>query len=352
MSHAGDHPGRSFPELGGPSEWSMTRRAVLRGTLAALVLHTSRTKAAHPALADPGKIYCSGVLRVDSRQVEGLLAITPEPFSCQVIPDLKDTFVRISPDGKRLAYARFERQPDPRSIGIFLLDTIDGEPRKIWDKGFVSAWGPDGKWLVVTIRIAPEKPRFPPRYETWRIDVDGSNVRRLPIPATDAVEDLAPEGKRVVTISSRHWQEKERRSDLYLMDLDGTEQRRLTPAPAPQSNNSPRFSPDGTRLAYLHSENRGEDMRMSVRVIAVATGESRTIYDVPWEDMWEGLCWSPDGKTLASCVYTVDVEPDGTRRVLYNETNKFRIVLIDPDGRNLRTLRIPDTIRLGSPDWR
>jgi Tol biopolymer transport system component len=292
------------------------------------------------------------VLKVDSRQVEGLLIITPEPFSCQVDPDLKDTFVRPSPDGKRLAYARFEPQADPRSIGIFLLDTIGGEPRQIWDKGYVSAWGPGGKWLVASIRIAADKPRFPPRYETWRIDVDGSSARRLPIPATDAVQDVAPDGKRIVTVSTRHWQEKERRSDLYLMNLDGTEHHRLTLTHTSSGAHSPRFSPDGARLAYIHRENQGKETRLSLRILALATGESRTVYDVPWEDFWEGLCWSPDGKTLASCVHTAVVEPDGTRRVLSNETNKYRIVLIDPDGRNLRPLPIPDTVRLGPPDWR
>lgn len=350
MSRDGDHLGRDLLDLGGPSGRSMTRRAVLGGTLAALALHAPLAKAAQPALADPGKIYCGGTLRLDSGQVEGLLVLTPEPFSYKIVADLKDTFVRVSPDGRWVAYARFEREPAPRSIGIFLLDTKGGESRQIWDKGFVSAWGPDGKWLVVTIRIEADKPRVPSHYETWRIDVDGSNARRLPIPATDTVGDVSPDGKRVVTVSTRHWQEKERRSDLYFMNLDGTDQRRLTHEPP--SNNSPRFSPDGTRLAYHHWEKRGEDTHMSLRLLDVASGESRTICDVPWEDMWEGVCWSPDGKTLACLVYTYDVEPDGTRRVLFNETNKFRIVLIDPDGRNLRTLPLPATVRLGVPDWR
>src|SRR5437763_1194988 len=75
----------------------------------------------------------------------------------------------------------------------------------------------------------------------WRIDADGHNPTRLPIPATDSVEDWSPDGQWFVTCSDRHPPHGSG-YQLYLMKTDGTQQRRLTRGGL---NVYARFSPDG-----------------------------------------------------------------------------------------------------------
>ncbi|MEZ5279117.1 MAG: S9 family peptidase [Acidimicrobiales bacterium] len=88
--------------------------------------------------------------------------------------------------------------------------------------------------------------------------VNGSIPKR-PIRPSDlyrlrSVSDVAvhPDGRQVVFVVT--WPDEQsdsNRSQLYRVDVDGSDHRRLTEGP---SDTRPRFSPDGSRLAFLRSE--------------------------------------------------------------------------------------------------
>jgi dipeptidyl aminopeptidase/acylaminoacyl peptidase len=127
---------------------------------------------------------------------------------------------------------------------------------------------------------------------------------KRPITETDlfrftwiADPQMAPDGSQIafvrVTID-----EKENRYDtsLFVVPSDGSSApRRLT---AGIRDTSPRWSPDGKRLAFVRSvEKDGKPQPGQIYVLHMDGGEARPLTDLPKGA--SSPAWSPDGKTIA-----------------------------------------------------
>ncbi len=128
--------------------------------------------------------------------------------------------------------------------------------------------------------------------------------------AMDRIGDprVSPNGKRIVFVRRKTDLEANRgRTDLYLVNVDGSGLRRLTSHPAGESN--PRWSPDGRSVWFLSSRS-GSSQAWK---IAADGGEAVQITDLPLNI--GALSLSPDGSHLA---IAMDVFPDadvaGTKR--------------------------------------
>ncbi|MEZ5967128.1 MAG: S9 family peptidase [Planctomycetota bacterium] len=110
---------------------------------------------------------------------------------------------------------------------------------------------------------------------------------------------LSPDGQQVVF--TRSWTDKledRMRSALWLVQRDGTRLRQLV------EGSDPRWSPDGTRIAYVAA---GAPRGPQVWVMWVDTREATQLTHVT--EAPANLEWSPDGKALA---FTMQVpEKDG-----------------------------------------
>jgi TolB protein len=92
-----------------------------------------------------------------------------------------------SPDGRRIAFTRSDVGPrgDP---GVFVVDRGGGEASRVGSYGDCCAvWSPDGRMLLVERKglFDEEYSNGPP--ELWIVDVESGEERRLaPAPAADA----------------------------------------------------------------------------------------------------------------------------------------------------------------------
>ncbi len=119
-------------------------------------------------------------------------------------------------------------------------------------------------------------------------------VRRVSDP------QLSPDGRWVAyTITDTDKDANRRTTQIYLLSIDGGEPRQLTSAA--QSSSSPRWSPDGKRLAFVSAP----DGVPQVWTMEIAGGEPKKVSNVA---MGAGSpVWSPDGRWIA---FTSDVYPE------------------------------------------
>jgi dipeptidyl aminopeptidase/acylaminoacyl peptidase len=119
--------------------------------------------------------------------------------------------------------------------------------------------------------------------------------------ATDP--QISPDGKTIAYVrKSNDIMTDKLRPTIWLVDVATGQQRPLMAGSG--SYFSPRWSPDGARLAYVAAE--GGAPQLYVRWMA--NGESARITGLP--DSPDSIAWSPDGRRIA---YSMFVPDDGTK---------------------------------------
>jgi dipeptidyl aminopeptidase/acylaminoacyl peptidase len=136
-----------------------------------------------------------------------------------------------------------------------------------------------------------------------------------------------------------HW-------ELYWLPIEGGAPRQLTSGPG--SKMFPRFSPDGTRVAYL--QDYDGDECFDVHVLELATGRDVNLMpDTPAEGLNEFLRWSPDGCWIyyASnhdkdfAIFGVAVDDGAVKRMTRHAASDV-LVEPSPDGKWLAVQAIAD----------
>lgn len=128
--------------------------------------------------------------------------------------------------------------------------------------------------------------------EVYTINADGSDLRRLTSdPAEDTDPSWSPDGTRIAFTSTRDGSR-----NIYIMNADGSNVvRRTMTTDAYDSYDSPAWSPDGLKVAFSGRRN-GEDQHVYVTSVdadwAAAT-------QVGYPRGWTGHpAWSPDGTRI------------------------------------------------------
>ena len=129
------------------------------------------------------------------------------------------------------------------------------------------------------------------------------NFGYLDVFALQYVQDpqISPDGKSIVYKRSGFDIMKDRaKGDLWLINTDGSNHQKLSSHEAGES--SPRWSPDGDRIAFISSTQEGAEVYM----YWVNSGKTAKISQLPYSP--SSLTWSPTGEQMAFTMH-VPVDP-------------------------------------------
>jgi Tol biopolymer transport system component len=159
----------------------------------------------------------------------------------------------FSPDGKKIVYlykSNFLVSVCGRcGKEIHIMDLENGKDFSVFvqDKTlFWPSFSPDGKWIVFS-RIEDEKER---RNDIYLIDINGNNLKRLTFSNDNTYPTFTPRGSEIVFVSN-----KEGKDNLYKVDLKTMKIEKVIDLNATEVANL-NFSPDGKKLVFtmLHEK--------------------------------------------------------------------------------------------------
>jgi TolB protein len=198
-----------------------------------------------------------------------------------------DNWPAWSPDGARIA---FQRRHEGK-FDLWVMNTDGSEPRRLTDHpdhDYLPAWTADGTALIFTSwRTEPGDTERQPHL--YVMQADGSGQRRLPLRslATSSGADCSRDGSRIVYAR----QISERDAVIFSARPDGTDERQLT-QPDGGYHGAPSWSPDGRLIAFYHDNGAGK----SAIELMNADGTGRRVI-LPGGQHWYPH-WSPDGRWL------------------------------------------------------
>lgn len=236
-----------------------------------------------------------------------LAAAAPATADTVSLTAVRDLYPSLSPDGGKLLFHsnRSGRQ------AIWIAKADGSEARILFDDPGVGedpgtpVWSPDGKMIAFAMR--PRGSTDSNESEVYVMDPDGRNLKRLTRAPGDDSHPHWSLGGRIFFNSaratpdlqadwSRQW------IDIYSMTADGTDVRRHTDCRNVCTYPVP--SPDGRSIAHRKvtdtpglSWDLNPVLRNSeVAVTSIDSGTTRIVSENPAYDGWP--MWSPDGKWL------------------------------------------------------
>jgi len=220
-----------------------------------------------------------------------------------------------SPDGTRIAYVSLQHK---KPVIYVQSLTASKQPAPIANyrgSNSAPAWSPDGKQLAVV--LSKDGPS-----QIYLMNPDGSNVRR--ITRSDAIDTepfFSPDGQSIYFTSDRGGSPQ-----IYRMPAQGGEAVRLTFEGG--YNVSPRVSPDGKTLAYIARV----EGQFRLAIMDLASRQTQLLTEGPRD---ESPSFAPNGHML---LYATDVAGRGV------------LAAVSSDGRVQQRLTV-QTADIREPAW-
>ncbi|HEX5735525.1 MAG TPA: protein kinase [Blastocatellia bacterium] len=182
-----------------------------------------------------------------------------------------------TPDGK-LVYDAFVSNIE----AVFIMNADGTDSRQLTSTDYVSTISTtthDGRSVFFHSNRAG-------RWNIWRIDIDGNNLRQVTDGTGDVQPHCSPDGKWLFFASSY-----EGKPMMYKAPIDGGEPIRLFD----KDSAYPVVSPDGKLVAFPYFDEQVNTRRLAV--ISSETGQLLKSFDIGY--YWYFVRWTPDGRAVA-----------------------------------------------------
>lgn len=289
---------------------------------------------------------------------------------------LSNTIVRCAPpilshNGKKVAFTTLD---DDYFYNLYVID-INGQNETLLSRGKqfcgTPAWSPDDNKVVFVknnntaggtfdiysinadgsneIRLTNQNDNYSPQYFSdnnsivfsssngswsgiYKMNIDGSN-KQLLTPQNKSFGDpeISPDGN-MIAITSNDWNG----SQIFVMNSDGSNLKQITFTVSSvyydigfprEGNNSPVWSPNSKKMAYVSYENGSPDI-----FVINSTGiGNRRLTDTPLRD--ENPAWTKDGEYI---VYSSNRNPNVASQIYIMRTEgQLQTQLTDYVGDNI-----------------
>lgn len=300
-----------------------------------------------------------------------------------------------SPNGKFISFIMTEKEKQ----NIWAIPSDGGEAYAITNtKGVFEDynWTPDSKHIICEFlekkedkeRI-PEKGKPPLYYQIkralykvdgwgilpeeknhiWKISVRSGGMKQLTFGKYgDYAPVVSPDGEKVAFVSNRskNWEEKFLYIDIFVIDIDGKNERIIKTPAGPKGR--PVFSPDGRHVAYIgreYPEDYAGWRRYYLWLVGLHRGRAmkltkffdRMVFDMTIDDLGHYAInypkFSRDGRSLFfiasdsgnTNVYKVDIKKQKVKKIVGNNE---RVYAFDYNGQNKFALAISNPVDPGS----
>jgi TolB protein len=214
-----------------------------------------------------------------------------------------------SPDARAIAYTSYRRGYPDIYVALIYQGTQE-TPTNNRGQNWLPSYSPDGRIAFTSNRDGNP--------ELYTMNRDGSNVRRLTThPAIDTTPTWSPSGTQIAFTSDRSGSPQ-----IYIVGADGTGLRRMTTAESYADR--PTWSPAPlNEVAYAARTGPGYD----IKVYDLASGQTRQI--TFGEGSNESPAYSPNGRHLAfvstrsgrANVYTIGRDGRGLKQITRDGNN-------------------------------
>lgn len=200
-----------------------------------------------------------------------------------------------SPDGTRLLF--LSRRDTPDHSQIFVMNADGTDVRRLTSEDnfsfFNPAWSPDGTRIVYEREENDDS-------VLYMMNADGTNPTLLISP--DQIHDASnpawsPDGTHIAFQA-----QSIRSTDLYLLNLSNQQMTQLTDAE--RSDTRPIWSPDGARIAFSSTREGAESKAF---IMNPDGSDQRRLTNSPPELQEIVTSWSPDGRSLILAIEENDL---------------------------------------------
>lgn len=234
-----------------------------------------------------------------------------------------------SPDGKTVAYSAYAYHPKAktRNADLFLYEIYTGKRFLISSRPGINSgacFEPTSKNIYLTISQSGNP-------DIFSINTDGENLKRVtngPNGAMNVEPAISPDGKKIAFSSNRSGKPM-----VYVMNIDGSNIKRTTFAG--RYNASPAWSPDGKKIAFAGWDAEHFD-------IFIMNSDGTQIERLTQAKKPSGKWANNEDPTFS---------PDG-RQIMFisDRTGKKQIFIVNADGTNERRITT-DSANYFKPKW-